>query len=88
MAANFLQSARLLGDACMSLTNIVRKELNQLQTHQRIGWQFIDVSNSFEYKIGYYKSAEIAQTAHKKRNYFKEEAVRLGYVTRRFWCLG
>jgi fumarate hydratase class II len=80
MAANFLQSARLLGDACMSLTNIVRKELNQIK-HQRIGWQFIDVSNSFEYKIGYYKSAEIAQTAHKKRNYFKEEAVRLGYVT-------
>jgi fumarate hydratase class II len=30
MAANFLQSARLLGDACMSLTNIVRKELNQI----------------------------------------------------------
>jgi fumarate hydratase class II len=29
MAANFLQSARLLGDACMSLTNIVCKELNQ-----------------------------------------------------------
>jgi fumarate hydratase class II len=35
-------------------------------------------------KIGYYKSAEIAQTAHKKWNNFKEEAVRLGYVTRRF----
>jgi fumarate hydratase class II len=33
-------------------------------------------------KIGYYKSAEIAQTAHKKWNNFKEEeAVRLGYVT-------
>jgi fumarate hydratase class II len=50
MAANFLQSARLLGDACMSLTNIVRKELNQITNASRIGWQFIDVSNSFEYK--------------------------------------
>jgi fumarate hydratase class II len=28
-------------------------------------------------KIGYYKSAEIAQTAHKKWNNLKEEAVRL-----------
>jgi fumarate hydratase class II len=43
MAANFLQSARLLGDACMSLTNIVRKNWTKLQTYQRIGWQFIDV---------------------------------------------
>jgi fumarate hydratase, class II len=32
-------------------------------------------------KIGYYKSAEIAQTAHKKGTTLKEEAVRLGYVT-------
>ena len=32
-------------------------------------------------KIGYYKSAEIAQTAHKNGTTLKEEAVRLGYVT-------
>jgi fumarate hydratase class II len=29
MAANFLQSARLLGDACTSLTNIAHRGLNQ-----------------------------------------------------------
>ncbi|HZJ35229.1 MAG TPA: class II fumarate hydratase, partial [Gillisia sp.] len=32
-------------------------------------------------KIGYYKSAEIANTAHKNGTTLKEEAVNLGYVT-------
>ena len=32
-------------------------------------------------KIGYYKAAEIAQTAHKNGTTLKEEAIRLGYVT-------
>jgi fumarate hydratase, class II len=32
-------------------------------------------------KIGYYKSAEIAQNAHKNGTNLKTEAVRLGYVT-------
>jgi len=32
-------------------------------------------------KIGYYKAAEIANTAHKNGTTLKEEAVRLGYVT-------
>jgi fumarate hydratase class II len=32
-------------------------------------------------KIGYYKAAEIANTAHQNGTTLKEEAVRLGYVT-------
>ena len=32
-------------------------------------------------KIGYYKAAEIAQTAHKNGSTLKETAVNLGYVT-------
>jgi fumarate hydratase class II len=32
-------------------------------------------------KIGYYKAAEIAKTAHKNGTTLKEEATRLGYVT-------
>ena len=32
-------------------------------------------------KIGYYKSAEIAQKAHKEGTTLKEMAVKLGYVT-------
>lgn len=35
-------------------------------------------------KIGYYKAAEIAQTAHKNGTTLKEEAVRLGYVSADF----
>jgi len=32
-------------------------------------------------KIGYYKAAEIANTAHKNSTTLKEEAVNLGYVS-------
>ena len=32
-------------------------------------------------KIGYYKAAEIAQTAHKNGSTLKETAILLGYVT-------
>jgi fumarate hydratase, class II len=32
-------------------------------------------------KIGYYKSAEIAQTAHKNGSTLKETAIALGYLT-------
>ena len=32
-------------------------------------------------KIGYYKAAEIANTAHENGTTLKEEAIRLGYVT-------
>ena len=32
-------------------------------------------------KIGYYKAAEIANTAHENGTTLKVEAVRLGYVT-------
>ncbi len=36
---------------------------------------------SLNTKIGYYKAAEIAQTAHKEGITLKEMAVKLGYVT-------
>ncbi|MDC3242733.1 hypothetical protein OAT82_03595, partial [Flavobacteriaceae bacterium] len=32
-------------------------------------------------KIGYYKSAEIANTAHKNGTTLREEAINLGYVS-------
>jgi fumarate hydratase class II len=32
-------------------------------------------------KIGYYKAAEIAQTAHKNGSTLKETAIQLGYLT-------
>ena len=82
MAANFLQSAQLLGDACVSFDencakgiepnlDIITKQLNN-------SLMLVTALNT---KIGYYKAAEIANTAHKNGTTLKEEAVNLGYLT-------
>ncbi len=82
MAANFLQSAQLIGDACVSFDvnclagvepnlEIIKKQLNNS----------LMLVTSLNTRIGYYKAAEIANTAHKNGTTLKLEAVRLGYVT-------
>ena len=82
MAANFLQSAQLLGDAALSFEahcasgiepnhDVIEKLLNN-------SLMLITALNT---KIGYYKAAEIANTAHKNGTTLKEEAINLGYVT-------
>ncbi len=82
MAANFLQSAQLLGDACISFDEhcaqgiepnyeIIKKQLNNS----------LMLVTALNPKIGYYKAAEIANTAHKNGTTLKEEAVNLGYLT-------
>ena len=82
MAANFLQSAQLLGDAAVSFEkhcasgiepnhDVIEKLLNN-------SLMLITALNT---KIGYYKAAEIANTAHKNGTTLKEEAINLGYVT-------
>ncbi len=82
MAANFLQSAQLLGDACTSFDEHCAQGIEP--NHQRIK-EHLDNSlmlvTALNTKIGYYKSAEIANTAHKNGTTLKEEAVNLGYVT-------
>ena len=82
MAANFLQSARLLGDACASFNEhcAVGIEPNYTRITELVNNSLMLVT-ALNTKIGYYKSAEIAQTAHKNGTTLKEEAVRLGYVT-------
>lgn len=81
MAANFLQSARLLGDACISFDEHCAQGI--APNHARIK-ELVDNSlmlvTALNTKIGYYKAAEIAQTAHKNSTTLKQEAVRLGYV--------
>jgi fumarate hydratase class II len=72
LAANFLQSARLLGDACMSLTNIVLKVLNQTTNVLKLVDNSLMLVTALNTKIGYYKSAEIAQTAHKTEQLLKK----------------
>ncbi len=82
MAANFLQSARLLGDACVSFNDncAVGIEPNYARITELVNNSLMLVT-ALNTKIGYYKAAEIAQTAHKNGTTLKEEAVRLGYVT-------
>src|SRR5690554_6049035 len=82
MAANFLESAQLLGDACVSFDENCAQGIEP--NHKRIK-ELVDNSlmlvTALNTKIGYYKAAEIAQTAHKNGTTLKEEAIRLGYVT-------
>lgn len=82
MAANFLQSARLIGDACVSFDEHCAQGIEP--NYKRIK-ELVDNSlmlvTALNTKIGYYKAAEIAQTAHKNGTTLKEESVRLGYVT-------
>lgn len=82
IAANFLQSARLLADACVSFDVHCAQGIEP--NYQRIA-ELVNNSlmlvTALNTKIGYYKSAEIAQLAHKNGTTLKEEAVRLGYLT-------
>lgn len=82
MAANFLQSARLLGDACVSFNDnlAVGIEPNEERITELVNNSLMLVT-ALNTHIGYYKAAEIAQTAHKNGSTLKEEAVKLGYVT-------
>lgn len=82
MAANFLQSARLIGDACVSFDEHCAQGIEP--NYDRIK-ELVDNSlmlvTALNTKIGYYKAAEIAQTAHKNNSTLKETAIALGYVT-------
>jgi len=82
MAANFLQSALLLGDACRSFDEHCAKgiEPNLTRINELVQNSLMLVT-ALNPKIGYYKAAEIAQTAHKKGITLKEAAVGLGYVS-------
>jgi fumarate hydratase, class II len=82
MAAAFLQSARLLGDACVSFDEhcAVGIEPNKPVIEKLLNNSLMLVT-ALNPRIGYYKAAEIAQTAHRNGTTLKEEAVRLGYLT-------
>ncbi|MBT8324916.1 MAG: class II fumarate hydratase [Winogradskyella sp.] len=82
MAANLLQSARLLGDACVSFDEHCATgiEPNHEVIKELLNNSLMLVT-ALNTKIGYYKAAEIANTAHKNGTTLKEEAINLGYVT-------
>ncbi len=82
MAANFLQSARLIGDACVSFNDhcAVGIEPNTKRIEELVSKSLMLVT-ALNTKIGYYKAAEIAQTAHKNGTTLREEALNLGYIS-------
>jgi len=82
MAANVIQSAQLIGDACISFDLHCASgiEPNHTRINELLNNSLMLVT-ALNTKIGYYKAAEIANTAHENGTTLKEEAVRLGYVT-------
>ncbi len=82
MAANILQSARLIADACVSFNNncAVGIEPNHQNLKKNLDNSLMLVT-ALNTKIGYEKAAKIAKTAHKNGTTLKEESVNLGYLT-------
>lgn len=79
---NFLQSARLLADACESFTDncVVGIEANAENCQKNLENSLMLVT-ALNTHIGYDKAAEIAKNAHKKGLTLRESAIQLGYVT-------
>lgn len=82
MATNLLQSAQLLGDACVSFTEncVVGIQANQEKIDALLNNSLMLVT-ALNTKIGYYKAAEIANKAHQEGTTLKEAALSLGYLT-------
>lgn len=82
MAANFLQSARLIGDACVSFTEncAIGIEPNHVNLKKNLDNSLMLVT-ALNTKIGYEKAAKIAKTAHVNGTTLKEESINLGYLT-------
>jgi len=82
MIYNFLHSARLLGDGCVSFNDKcavgIEPITGNIKKHVDNSLMLVTALNT---KIGYYKAAEIAQKAHKEGTTLKEMALKLGYVT-------
>lgn len=82
IASNVLESARLIGDACVSFTekcaNGIEANLPVVKKHLDNSLMLVTALNT---KIGYYKAAEIAKYAHKNGTTLREAAVGLGHVT-------
>ncbi len=82
IAANFLQSARLLGDACVSFdqncASGIEPHHHNLKKNLENSLMLVTALNT---KIGYEKAAKIAKTAHENGTTLKVEASNLGFLT-------
>ena len=82
IAYNLLQSARLIGDACISFNincavGIVPNHIN-IKKNLDNSLMLVTALNT---KIGYEKAAKIAKAAHKNGTTLKEESINLGFLT-------
>ncbi len=82
MIANFLESARLIGDACRSFNEncAVGIEPNRARIEENLNNSLMLVT-ALNTHIGYEKAAEIAKKAHKEGTTLKEAALGLNYLT-------
>lgn len=82
IAANVLQSARLIGDACVSFNDKCAEGLEAnlpvIKKHMENSLMLVTALNPH---IGYEKAAKIAKTAHKENKTLREAAIELGYLT-------
>ena len=82
MAYNVLQSATLIGDACVSFNDHcavgIEPNYKAIEAHLNNSLMLVTALNT---KIGYEKAAKIAKTAHENGTTLKEEAINLGYLT-------
>ncbi len=82
MIYNFIHSARLIGDVCVSFNDKCAAGIKPIEEniHKHLHNSLMLVT-ALNTKIGYYKAAEIAQTAHQQGKTLKQTAIDLGYVT-------
>jgi len=82
IAANVLQSARLLGDACVSFNDRCAEGITPnhdiIREHLQKSLMLVTALNPH---IGYENSAKIAKKAHKENKTLKQAAIELGLVT-------
>lgn len=82
MAKNLLESARLIGDACVSFNDncAVGIEPNYHNIKENLNNSLMLVT-ALNTHIGYDKASKIAKTAHENGTTLKAEAINLGYLT-------
>ena len=82
MAANFLQSARLIGDACVSFTDNcasgIEPNYEGIKKHLENSLMLVTALNPH---IGYENAAKIAKKALKENKSLREAALSLGLLT-------
>lgn len=82
MAKNLLESARLIGDACVSFNDNcaigIEPNYNNIKENLNNSLMLVTALNTH---IGYDKASKIAKTAHENGTTLKAEAINLGYLT-------